>query len=126
MTAVGNSKPALSIIWASETALSAIRNSGVAVNALVSSPYTVYVSNTPNNLSNAIVTTKSILLKSRNTTGNDSYNLLTNYSNGSYVGYYYYSTNTSFTYQVVAFQNIYHASNSTSGYTWQAYIIDCD
>jgi hypothetical protein len=125
MTAIANSKTALFAIWNSEVALSAIRASTTAVTALISSPYTVNLSNTSSNLANPIVTTKSILIQSK-CNGIDTFYLADNYSNGVLVGNYSYGIDTSYVSQVIAFSNIRHYRNSNSGYTWYAYIIDCD
>jgi hypothetical protein len=129
MSAIASSKTALSAIWAVDTALAAIRNSDLAVDALVASTYTTYISNNPSKLTDAMVTTKSILIKSQNT--NDSDNNDTNYlqdkcSNGAVVGKYTYTTSTSYTVQMLAFSNIKHYDKTSNDYTWQAYIIDCD
>jgi hypothetical protein len=126
MAAVANSKTALLAIWYSETALAAIRGSTSAVRSLVSSPYMVLISNTPSNLTSAMVTTKSILLQCKNSNGSDSDYLADKYSNGTLIGNTNYSTSTSYSTQVAAFSNIRHYQNSVNGYAWQAYIIDCD
>jgi hypothetical protein len=126
MNAVALLKTALSAIWASEVALAAIRAITTAVDTLVSSPYTVYIDNTPANLTNAMVTTKSILLKSKNYNGTDTNYLRDQCGNGVVGGGISYQTSYSYQNNVIAFSNIRHYLNSTNGYAWQAYIIDCD
>jgi hypothetical protein len=126
VTAVANSKTALLAIWSSNVALTNIKASTAAINALVSSSYTTYICNYPGNLSSAMVSTKSILLQEYSG-GVDTIYLSDLYSNGVLVGNWTY-TEPSATWQthVLPFSNIRHYKQSDHNYQWFAYIIDCD
>lgn len=127
MTALAANKTGLLACWNSETALSALRSSSTALTALLASPYASSISGNPSSLSSTMVAGKTILLKSNNSSANDTNYLRTRYTNGSIAngGDYTYSTSPNYTTQMLAFQDIKHYSYAGNQY-WSAYLVKVD
>ena len=118
MAAVAASKTALLACWNAETALTALRASTPALTALLASPFKSSVGGTnPSGLMTAMVAGKTILLQSRNAGGSDTNTLATKYQNGGAVANHVYTTTTSNSTQMVAFQDIKHTTYQNN-YGW--------
>ena len=128
MAAVAASSTALLACWNSAIALDALRDSTVALNALLNSPFKSSIGNaTPLSLTNTMLSGKTILLRSRNDSGSDTNYLRFQYSNGAISGSgdYTYSTSTSFSTQMRAFQDIQHY-NYANNYAWRGDVVKVD
>ena len=68
---------------------------------------------------------KTILLQSRNTDGSDTNTLATKYQNGSAVANHVYQTSTSYSTQMVAFQDIKHTTYQNN-YIWYGDVVKVD
>ena len=126
MTAVAASKTALLACWNAETALTALRASPSALTALIASPFksTVGGSN-PSALTAAMLTGKTILLQSRNSSGTDTNTLATKYQNGGAVANHVYTTTNINSAQMVAFQDIKHTTYQNN-YVWSGNVVKVD
>jgi hypothetical protein len=128
MAAIAKSKTALSAIWAYEIALAAIRANTAAINALISSSYTVVISNNPSSLTTTMVATKSILLQGTcgASGGSNTCVFADRYYNGVATNDYSCTlTDGVYSNQAVAFSNI-RIKSSSNNYGVRLYIIDCD
>ena len=127
MTAVAASKTALLACWNSAIALDALRGTTVALNTLLNSPFKSSINHGPILYTGVMVPGKTILLQSRNDSGSDTNYLRSQYSNGTISGSgdYVYSTSTSFSPQMLAFQDIRHYSQLYA-YTWRGDAVKVD
>ena len=127
MAAVAASKTALLACWNAETALTALRAAPSALTALLASPFksTVGNGNSPSGLSAAMLTGKTILLQSRNVSGNDTNTLASKCQNGGAVANHVYMTATSNSTQMVAFQDIKHTSYQNN-FGWYGDVVKVD
>jgi hypothetical protein len=123
MTAVLDSQVARGAVWGSSTALSAIQSAPSAVlNALQSHARVSMMNNNPSNLQGTFISGKSMTLLVRNTTGSDT-NYLQTLAGGSGTGNDTFTTSTSWTARVRAYNNLRHYSWS-SNYVFQAYVVN--
>ena len=126
MAAVAASSTALRACWGSETALTALRAEPSALTALLASPFKSTVGNDkPSSLTATMLAGKTILLRSRNAGGSDTNRLATKYQNGSAVADHVYQTSTSYSTQMVAFQDIRHSA-SQYNYNWYGDVVKVD
>ena len=126
MAAVAASKTALLACWNAETALAALRAAPSALTALLASPFKSTVGNTnPGSLTATMLSGKTILLRSRNDSGSDTNTLATKYQNGSAVANHVYQTSTSYSTQMVAFQDIRHSAYQ-GNHVWHGDVVKVD
>ena len=126
MTAVANSKTALLACWKSETALTALRSAPMALTALLASPHKQTIGGTaPSALTSTLVDGKTILLQSRNAGGSDTNTLVTKFQNGVTAANHIYTTTTTNTTQMIAFQDIKH-TNWQNNYIWYGDVVKVD
>ncbi|WP_434632071.1 hypothetical protein [Chromobacterium sp. CV08] len=123
MTIMLNSAAARAAIWASATALAAIQNAPSAVfDALQSHPQVSMMNNNPSNLTAAFISGKSMTLRVKNNSGNDT-NYMRTLAGGSGTGDDSFTTTNSWTPRVRAYNNLCHYTWS-SNFPFQAYVVN--
>ncbi|WP_158301004.1 hypothetical protein [Chromobacterium sp. ATCC 53434] len=110
-------------IWNSAIALTAIQNAPVTVHdALQTHPQVTMMSTNPSNLTATFVAGKSMTLRMRNVSGNDT-NSMRTLAGGSGAGDDVFTTTTTWTPRVRAYNNLCHFAWSNN-YQFQAYVMN--
>ncbi|AOZ50871.1 hypothetical protein BKX93_13295 [Chromobacterium vaccinii] len=118
-----SSAVARAAIWASATALAAIQNAPSAVlDALQTHPQVSMMNNNPSNLTAVFVSGKSMTLRVKNASGNDT-NYMRTLAGGSGAGDDVFTTTNAWAPRVRAYNNLCHYT-WTSNFPFQAYVVN--